>query len=619
MSGNAIYEITPIEELPDGINYRIKITVPKIGWYDNMYFTVENERGRRSYQIKHKENDLENVYFESDIFLERRTNYRYFFSYQLDGKQCFIKNKKIVDNDVYREEMFKMPVNFSVPDWAQGAIVYHVFVDRFNRGSNKPLKEMPRRVIHKSWDEKLPKYHSTDKFWNIDFYGGDLKGITDKLDYIEQFGTEILYLSPVSFSQSNHGYDTSDYEKIDPYKGSEDDLKELCEEAHKRGIKVILDVVFNHTGSDSRYFNEYNSFPEVGAYQSEQSKYRSFYKMVYDKEKGENVFLNWWNMPNLIVCDCSSPEWKSYITGQGGIIDQWFNLGIDGLRIDVADDPNLDDEFLRAVYYAVMRNKKDGFIVGEFWHNAMRSEKDCLGNGRGLHSFMNYMLMDALIRYIKCGDVQKLEWTLNDLMTEFADETLNSALNSTSTHDITRPLNVFAPNKEFSESSPWYWNPVNEQNHDYCMDYQLSSEEYEKAKELYKTYAIALAFLPGNFTIFYGDEAGIEGLGNLANRKPFPWGKEDGDLIEFFTEIGKVKMSNQFLKKAKTNILKLNKDYLMFERVNDDKKMLVMVNATDDDVLVDIPEEYDDAEVVYTLKKTNRNILAGRGAMIMKK
>ncbi|MDO5393422.1 MAG: hypothetical protein Q4F33_02375, partial [Mycoplasmatota bacterium] len=206
-----------------------------------------------------------------------------------------------------------------------------------------------------------------------------------------------------------------------------------------------------------------------------------------------------------------------------------------------------------------------------------------------------------------------------DLMTEFADETLNSALNSTSTHDITRPLNVFAPNKEFSESSPWYWNPVNEQNHDYCMDYQLSSEEYEKAKELYKTYAIALAFLPGNFTIFYGDEAGIEGLGNLANRKPFPWGKEDGDLIEFFTEIGKVKMSNQFLKKAKTNILKLNKDYLMFERVNDDKKMLVMVNATDDDVLVDIPEEYDDAEVVYTLKKTNRNILAGRGAMIMKK
>lgn len=87
MSGNAIYEITPIEELPDGINYRIKITVPKIGWYDNVYFTVENERGRRSYQIKHKENDLENVYFESDIFLERRTNYRYFFSYQLDGKQ----------------------------------------------------------------------------------------------------------------------------------------------------------------------------------------------------------------------------------------------------------------------------------------------------------------------------------------------------------------------------------------------------------------------------------------------------------------------------------------------------------------------------------------------------
>lgn len=618
MSSKVTYEITPIEKLQDGVKYRVKITGPKVGWYDDMYFVVENELGRKEYKINHKENDEENVYFESDVYLDRRTNYRYFFTYQLDGQQKFFKNKEIVDNDIYREEMFKMPVDFSVPDWAQGAIIYHIFVDRFNRGSKEPLKEMPRRTIHKSWDEPLTRYHSTDKIWNNDFYGGDLQGIIDKLDYIQQFGTEILYLSPVSFSQSNHGYDVSDYENVDPYKGTNEDLKKLCDEAHKRGMKVILDVVFNHTGSDSKYYNEYGEFPEVGAYQSDDSKYRSFYKKVYNQEKGEWVYQNWWGMPNLIVCDCEGEAWKNYITGEGGVIDQWFALGVDGLRIDVADDPNLNDEFLRAVYEAVIRNKKDGFIIGEFWDNAIRSEKDCLGNGKGLHSFMNYMLMDALVRYIKCDDKQKLEWTLNDLMTEFADEILNSAMNSTSTHDIPRPLMFFALINEFSENSGWYWRPINEQNHDYCLDFKLTEEQYERAKELFKTYAATLNFLPGNFTIFYGDEAGMQGLGNLANRKPFPWGEEDNDLIEFFTSLGKIRTNNQFLRKAKTNILKLNKDYFMFERTTDEESMLYAVNATDRDVAIDVPDEYNEAPVVYTLKKSTRNNLGPRGAIALK-
>ncbi len=143
--------------------------------------------------------------------------------------------------------MFKMSVNFKVPEWAKGRMMYHIFVDRFNRGSNEPMKEMPRRHIHKSWDEPIVVEGDEQGIWNNDFYGGDLKGITQKLDYIESLGVEILYLSPIVYSQSTHRYDASDYEVVDPYAGTMEDLKELCDEAHKRGMKVVLDAVFNHT------------------------------------------------------------------------------------------------------------------------------------------------------------------------------------------------------------------------------------------------------------------------------------------------------------------------------------------------------------------------------------
>lgn len=251
------FNITPIKETNDGIHYRINVDAPMTGWYDDMYFVVENEQGRQAYKIKHKENRENIVSFESDIFLPSRAMYRFYFSYNLNREQKFIKKKQMTENDIYRDEMFKMAVNFSVPDWAKGKIMYHIFLDRFNRGSKEPLLKMPRRHIHKSWDEKMQIGPDKDGIWNNDFYGGDIPGITEKLDYIKSLGVSILYISPPVSSQSNHRYDTAEYEYVDPYAGTNEDLKVLCEEAHKRGMKVVLDAVFNHTGSDSKYFNKF--------------------------------------------------------------------------------------------------------------------------------------------------------------------------------------------------------------------------------------------------------------------------------------------------------------------------------------------------------------------------
>ena len=614
MSSEFLYSITPVEKHDNGNKYLIRVEVPLDGWYDDVYFMIEKGNEKIPVKLNHKENRDGKIYFEGEVFLDTRAIYRYYFSYYKDGKLCFHKKKDIVKHNPIRDEMFKMSVNYDVPDWAKGKIMYHIFVDRFNRGSSEKMIPMDRRNIHEDWNESMQIGPDKDGIWNNDFYGGDLKGIIDKLDYIESLGVSILYLSPIVWSQSNHRYDTSDYEKVDPYAGVNEDLKLLCDEAHKRGMKVVLDAVFNHTGSDSKYFNKFGNFDEVGAYQSNDSKYSSFFRKHY--HNGKEYFDYWWGFDNLPECNGNSFEWREYILGEGGVIDLWFSLGIDGLRLDVADE--LTDDFIEGIRTAVKRNKEDGFILGEVWKNPMRMGRGYIESGRGMDSVMNYPLVDALLRYFKYGDVHKLSYIINDMLNEYPEETIYALMNFTSTHDISRALNMLGCESEFSPYKEWYWDPV-DNSHEHCKDYKMSKEDLIRAKEIYKAYISALAFLPGNLSIFYGDEAGIEGLGNLANRKTFPWGEEDSDLVEFFTSIGKVRVNNKFLEQADLNVFKINRDYFMFERVSGEDKMLFAVNRTDNDVDFKVPDEYSDGEDVYVLKKSRKGHLGPYGSVAIKK
>lgn len=614
MSSNFLYNMVPIEENEFGNKYHIVVEVPLDGWYDDVYFVYEKGNERISVKLNHKENKDGKIYFEGDVFLDTRAIYRYYFSYYKDGKHYFHKKKDMVKHNVICDEMFKTSVNFHVPNWAKGKIMYHIFVDRFNRGSSEEMIPMERRQIHKDWNEDMIIGPDKDGIWNNDFYGGDLKGIIEKLDYLESLGVSILYLSPIVWSQSNHRYDTSDYEKVDPYAGCNEDLKLLCDEAHKRGMKVVLDAVFNHTGSDSKYFNKFGSFDSVGACQSNKSEYASFYRRHF--KDGKVVYDYWWGFDNLPECDGYSRAWKKYILGEGGIIDQWFNLGIDGLRLDVADE--LSDEFIEGIRTAVKRNKEDGFILGEVWKNPMRMNRGYIESGKGMDTVMNYPLVDALLRYFKYGDVHKLSYIINDMLNEYPEETIYALMNFTSTHDISRAINMFGCDREFSPYKEWYWDPV-DNSHEHCRDLKMSKEDYERAKEIYKAYISTLAFLPGNLSIFYGDEAGVEGLGNLANRKTYPWGNEDKDLVEFFTKIGKIRVSNTFLEQAKLNVYKLNRDLFMFERSTDDDKVLVAINRTDSDKEFIVPDEYKDSEEIYVLKKSRKGQLGPYGAVALKK
>ena len=343
MNNEVTHEFNELEKNENGIKYKVTIELPmEIGWIDYIDLIIDESYKSTIYPLQHVININNKAIFETTLELPTKAIYHYYFKYKVNNEIKYINKENHPENYITKDEMFKTSVNFETPSWAKGKIMYHIFVDRFNRGSQKPLKDMPRRTIYNSWNDEMILGPDKNGIWNADFYGGDLKGITNKLDYIKSLGVDIIYLSPIIHSQSNHRYDASDYENVDPYAGCNEDLKILCDEAHKKDIKIILDGVFNHTGNDSKYFNEYNTFNTLGAYQSMYSTYAPFYKKYY--HNGNLYYDYWWGMPNLPVCNGYSQEWKQYILGIDGIIDQWFKLGIDGLRLDVADE--LTDEFI---------------------------------------------------------------------------------------------------------------------------------------------------------------------------------------------------------------------------------------------------------------------------------
>lgn len=597
----------------DENKYKISVSITdKEGFIDDVYFITEKSYETSKYKLEFIKHENGLVYFEGEVNLPTCSIYRFYFSYLANNNLRYLKKDFISDNQISKDEMDKLSVNFSTPDWAKGKIMYHIFVDRFYKDENHKLNPMKRRVIHESWDEKLVAGPDKEGVWNNDFYGGSIKGITEKLNYIKSLGTSIIYLSPVVESQSNHRYDAADFENVDPYAGTNEDLKKLCDKAHEMDMKIILDAVFNHTGNDSKYFNEFGTYDTTGAYQSKDSSYYSFYKKDIHNDK--SYFHHWWGMPNLPVCDGNDEKWKNYILGEGGIIDKWYELGIDGLRLDVADE--LSDEFIEGIKVACKRNKEDSFIIGEVWKNPMRMGRSYLESGKGMDSVMNYSFIDAMLRYFKYGDVDKLKYIIKDIKSEYPEDTINTLMNFTSTHDISRAINLFGCH-EFNGYSEWAWNLKND-NHSYCNNYKLTKEDYIKGKEKLEAYSYALALMPGIMSIFYGDEVGVEGLGTLANRKTFPWGNMDLELLEFYRFLGNIRKNEKFLEEADLKIIDINSDYISFERRLGNKKVLVTVNRTGDIVKCDIPNEYKDKSYVYSLKKSTPGYLTPYGAVTIK-
>ena len=443
-----------------------------------------------------------------------------------------VNNRDFIFSDHSRGQ-FRMLIyedRSGAPDWFLGGVMYQIFPDRFARGKKTvPLREDAE--LEDDWYGGMPEYADVpgEKIKNNRFFGGTLWGIIEKLDYLKSLGVSVLYLNPIFEAYSNHKYDTGNYEKVDDMFGGDAAFKKLLREAEKRGMRIILDGVFNHTGSDSKYFNSEGRYDTVGAYQTESSPYRGWYHFGKDSDDYEC----WWNIKILPRLDHRNESCRSYFTGKNGIGAKYARMGIGGWRLDVADE--LSDDFLDELRDSVKSVNKDTVIIGEVWENA--ADKIAYGYRRRyfqdgqLDSVMNYPFRNAVIDFCTSGNARMLYDTLTEIYASYPPRVCDSLMNLLGTHDTERILTCLGVSgNEVAEFLP----PQK-------AKFKLTDEEYAKGVKRLKIASAIQYTVYGVPSLYYGDETGMEGFGDPFCRMPYPWGREDGELLEHYRALGKLR------------------------------------------------------------------------------
>ena len=422
-----------------------------------------------------------------------------------------------------------VPADFHTPDWAKGATIYQIFPDRFYKAGNcDPTGKLTPYTLHRTWGEEVEWKPTADgKVLNNDFYGGNFKGITEKLDYIASLGVNLIYLNPISKSFSSHRYDTGDYKTPDPLLGTEEDFSELCRQAHSRGIRVILDGVYSHTGSNSPYFNREGQFDSVGAYNSTESPYYSWYTFY----NWPDSYNSWWNFDTLPTVNKMDPAFINYIIeDEDSVVAHWLRLGADGFRLDVADE--LPDEFIGMLRRRIKGIKPDALLLGEVWEDA--STKIAYGRRRSyftageLDSVMNYPFRTAIIDYVRGRDGgQGLKEAVMAIVENYPAEVVQCNMNLLGTHDTPRILTVLVDD----------FNGTREE----MSKRRLSRHQFDIAYDRLLMASFLQYTLPGSPSLYYGDEAGMEGGKDPFNRRTYPWGYENMEFVEHFKRLGRLR------------------------------------------------------------------------------
>ena len=421
----------------------------------------------------------------------------------------------------------------AVPDWFGKGVCYQILPDRFHRTCiPDPTGLVGGRTVHENWEDApivgpVRKTPTGEDICNRDFFGGNLKGIEEKLPYLASLGVETLYFCPIFEASENHRYGTADYSRIDPMLGTNEDFVRLCDKAHAMGMRILLDGVFNHTGWVSRYFNGDGFYgDELGAAQSEDSPYRSWFNFKHWPDKYES----WWGIYSLPETNENDPAYREFIFGgEDSVVRTWMRRGADGWRLDVADE--LPCDFIAGVHDAIRAEKPDGAIIGEVWEDGTTKiaygvrKKHLLGGH--LDGLMNYPFRNAIIDFLLGGDGGCFRETMETLRENYPPFAFYTAMNSLGTHDTLRILTYLGVGCQRNE-----WSK------DQRGSYTMTRAERRRGTDLLKLGAAVLFAFPGAPTVYYGDEAGMEGFEDPFNRRGYPWGKEDGELLDWFRTLG---------------------------------------------------------------------------------
>ncbi|MBQ5748540.1 MAG: glycoside hydrolase family 13 protein [Oscillospiraceae bacterium] len=447
-----------------------------------------------------------------------------------------------------------------VPQAMQGAVMYQIFPDRFCRaGVCDCTDKLQPYWVHgnvKDVPVYLPDVDGEIK--NNDFYGGNLRGIREKLPYLRDLGVDILYLNPIFMAWSTHRYDTYDYKRIDPMLGTEEDFTELCDAAHALGLKIVLDGVFSHVGSRSKYF------------QSAIRDYDSPYRKWFDFQHWPAVYTSWWGITTLPCVNELEPEFLRYIIDdEDSVCAKWLRLGADGFRLDVADE--LPDAFILRLRNRIRALKPDAILVGEVWEDA--SNKIAYDTrrryfiDRELDSVMNYPWRTAILRYVRGeDDGSALFDSVMTIAENYPSDVLQALMNILSTHDTPRVRNELL-------------DPSNAEREELAKRH-LSSEALAHGLKMQRMAAFLQFMLPGMPCIYYGDEAGMIGWRDPFNRGFYPWGEEDEDLQAFYRSLARVKKSHPAIKNGTVRMEYGGQGRIGFVREYEGKRVRVCCNRS---------------------------------------
>lgn len=538
----------------------------------------------------------------------------YYFEVTCGMIHCYYDRSGI--SKEYRPQYdFRIVPGFSTPDWAKGAVMYQIFVERFCNGdtSNDVLSReyyyINRQTTQvENWD-KTP-----NGFDVADFYGGDLAGVMKKLDYLQKLGVEVLYFNPIFASASSHKYDTQDYDHVDPHFGvilddegallepgdvdnthasrfisrvtskrnleaSNELFIQLVEEAHKRGMRVILDGVFNHCGSFNKWLDRERIYEgcegfQTGAYVSADSPYRNFFK--FSDENGwpnNQTYEGWWGHNTLPKLNYEgSRELEEYILEVGR---KWVSppYNVDGWRLDVAADlghtPEYNHEFWKKFRKTVKEAKPDALILAEHYGDPKEWLK-----GDQWDSVMNYdAFMEPVTWFLTgmekhsdeykdfmVGDHTNFINSMNHYMSSFMTSSLQCAMNQLSNHDHSRFLT--------------------RTNHKVGRLGTLGAEAASEGinKGIFKEAVVIQMTWPGAPTLYYGDEAGVCGFTDPDNRRTYPWGNEDQDLLKFHRDMIKIHREYPALKTGSLKMFECEKHVLCYSRFNRRQQIVVVLN-----------------------------------------
>ena len=458
--------------------------------------------------------------------------------------------------------------DFATPKALLGGVMYQIFPDRFFEGRPHPVMPFADRV-YRANKQGEPYFWPNEQGGqlNLDYFGGDFEGIRKKLGYLQELGVTWIYLNPIFEAHANHRYNTADYLNADPLLGTNEEFTLLCREAKEKGIRIILDGVFSHTGSDSLYFNREGRYGQGGAYHDPNSPYRSWYDFDPKYPCG---YRSWWGFETLPEVREDDPAYQQFICGKDGVIDTWLSRGASGFRLDVADE--LPDDFIESIRKAVKAHGPDCYLLGEVWEDATTKEAYGVRRtyllGKGLDGVMNYPFRNAILSFLRGGSALSCAEQLTAICEHYPAPALHALMNHVGTHDTERILTALED--EPAEGRDRYWQSGR----------RLPKPKYDHGIRLVRLAYAMLFTLPGVPCIYYGDEVGMQGYRDPFNRAYYDWDSTENRIKPLLRQLAKLRKECDAFWEGDFRVTRADGGLLQYRRTGPTETAEIAINRT---------------------------------------